>query len=169
MGILWLVTTLPSHPYLPHIYNQIFPQRLTNPPLSLLFWFKSNPWSLCESKLHKLWSVSKSLKGETDHPLTMAGGSKVYTLAEVSAHSDRKDCWLLIDGKVCYTFYAQNLSLIWSFHHIQSWVVYKLLYFLWLNMWLVSCKVKVNWACSDWIWVDYKLFDCGFYCYPIGL
>ncbi|KAI5315520.1 PREDICTED: cytochrome [Prunus dulcis] len=30
----------------------------------------------------------------------MAGGSKVYTLAEVSAHSDRKDCWLLIDGKV---------------------------------------------------------------------
>ncbi|KAM1791629.1 hypothetical protein ACFX12_035575 [Malus domestica] len=30
----------------------------------------------------------------------MAGDKKVYTLAEVSTHSDRKDCWLVIDGKV---------------------------------------------------------------------
>ena len=30
----------------------------------------------------------------------MAGGKKVYSFQEVSKHSDRKDCWLIIAGKV---------------------------------------------------------------------
>ncbi|KAH9784867.1 cytochrome b5 [Citrus sinensis] len=30
----------------------------------------------------------------------MGGEGKVYTLAEVSGHNDRKDCWLIIEGKI---------------------------------------------------------------------
>ncbi|CAH9073598.1 unnamed protein product [Cuscuta europaea] len=28
------------------------------------------------------------------------GGSKVYSLAEISEHNNNKDCWLLIGGKI---------------------------------------------------------------------
>ncbi|VAI47563.1 unnamed protein product [Triticum turgidum subsp. durum] len=30
----------------------------------------------------------------------MAGGGKVYSFQEVRKHSQRKDCWLIISGKV---------------------------------------------------------------------
>lgn len=50
----------------------------------------------------------------------MGGERKVYTLAEVSEHNDPKDCWLVIDGKVCRIFLRdQNLI---QFGLKSSWV-----------------------------------------------
>ena len=52
----------------------------------------------------------------------MGGGErKVYTLAQISEHNSRKDCWLVIEGRVC-------MYVIFMFTH-SSWLLGSLLFF----------------------------------------
>ena len=51
----------------------------------------------------------------------MGGGErKVYTLAQISEHNSRKDCWLVIEGRVC-------MYVIFMFTH-SSWLLGSLLF-----------------------------------------
>ena len=58
----------------------------------------------------------------------MGGGErKVYTLAQVSEHNTPKDCWLVIEGRVC-------MYVIFMFTH-SSWVLGSFLFLsrIWIS------------------------------------
>lgn len=75
--------------------------------------FTQRLWRIQGAQLFlKLCSVSRPLKrgrvfGILAFLWAMGGERKVYTLAEVAEHNDSKDCWLVIEGKVCH------VSLCW--------------------------------------------------------
>ena len=66
----------------------------------------------------------------------MGGGErKVYTLAQISEHNSRKDCWLVIEGRVC-------MYVIFMFTH-SSWLLGSLLFL---------SRIWISGRFCIWIW-----------------
>lgn len=86
----------------------------TNPPLTnlpqqpietFIFIFTNHPCSFYVPKFTplsgRLLSIEVSSFSRKNLTFVQMGEEgKVYTLAEVSEHNDRKDCWLIVEGKV---------------------------------------------------------------------
>lgn len=131
--------------------------RLISPPFNFPVykshqWITSSPTALVQSPVD-LSAHSRNCStemGEGD------GASKVFTMEEVSVHNTDKDCWLIINGKVCTLISDDNsLPYFYSFFCFAT-------FFLQFQGFLDRNVFHLFFVCS--LFISYYLFLDSVFC-----
>lgn len=127
----WLVTSHQTHTrYQPTTSKSAID--FTNPTLSVFFEIHAKPLHIAQALIsfpslwreEGIWVILLSWE-------SMGGERKVYTLPEVSEHNSPKDCWLVIDGKVCHISPCDRTWVLYIFCDLfENWE-YNVVVFLW--------------------------------------